>query len=367
MNTFLTVAPPLPWNVYSRRPAEPLPFPFHRGRVEVFARARQGLYEGLMRLGLGQGDVALVPAYHHGSEIEAYVRAGVTPRYYDAAPDLAPDLAELEARFDPSVRVLHLTHYLGFAQETPRWRRWCDDRGIHLVEDVAQGWLGTDHGRPLGVAGDLTLFSVYKTVGVPDGGAVALRGEVLEPSHRRGMGLRALGLKHGAWIAGRFSIAGVLWARLRGVPTYVAERDFTLGKPGVSASSATSALVPRLVSRPVAEERARRYRRLLMDLLAWVPAPFRRDPEGLSPFAFPVFVSDKTLAVSLLLRQGIRAVNAWSVPHPTLPIGAYPGAAWRRSGTLLLPVHQELRWKDVDRIVTAARAALGAVVEGEET
>jgi hypothetical protein len=66
MNTFLTVAPPLPWNVYSRRPAEPLPFPFHRGRVEVFARARQGLYEGLMRLGLGQGDVALVPAYHHG-------------------------------------------------------------------------------------------------------------------------------------------------------------------------------------------------------------------------------------------------------------------------------------------------------------
>jgi hypothetical protein len=359
VSTFLSVTPPLPWNVYVRRPARSLPFPFHRGRVVLFARARQGLHEGLQRLGLRSGDAALVPAYHHGSEIEAYVRAGLDLRYYDAAPDLAPDPSELESSLEPSIRVLHLIHYLGFSQDTERWRRWCDARGIQLVEDAAQGWLGTDQGRPLGTSGDLSLFSVYKTVGVPDGGAVSLRGEVLEPSGSRSWGVCALVLKHGAWFAGRSSPAGALWARLRGDPVYVAGKDFALGEPGLAALKATSALVPRLVASPVAEERVRRDRRLLAELLPWVPEPFRRDPEGLSPFAFPVFVEDKARAVSLLLRQGIRAVNAWSVPHPTLPVERYPRAARRRSGTLLLPVHQELQWNDLERIVTAARAALG--------
>jgi perosamine synthetase len=142
----------------------------------------------------------------------------------------------------------------------------------------------------------------------------------------------------------------------------VPERDFSLGDPTRRAATLTSFLLPRLVAGSVAGARARHYRRLLHDLAPWVPEPFRRDPEELSPFAFPVFVEDKERAAALLLREGIRAVNAWSVPHPSLPVHAFPGAAYRRSGTLLLPVHQELRAEDLDHIVSAARAALGPPV-----
>lgn len=362
MMPFLNVSPPLPWDVYARRPAASLPFPFHEGHVGLFARARQGLFEALRRLGLGSGDVALVPAYHHGSEVEAYVRKGMELRYYDASADLAPDPAELEARFDPSVRILHLIHYLGFAQDIGRWRAWCDRRGVHLVEDAAQGWLGVLGGRPLGAWGDLSLFSVYKTVGVPDGGAVILRGTLLLPSNRRGPGIRSLALKHGAWLAGRWGPLGALWARRRRSDGYVAGKDFDLGSPGRAAKSVTSFLIPRLVASAVAEKRVRNYRRLLAELGAWVPDPFRRDPLGLSPYAFPVFVADKVRSAAALLRQGIRAINTWSIPHPTLPVDAFPGAAHRRSGVLLLPVHQELRSGDLDRIVSAAREALGSPI-----
>lgn len=355
---FLTVSPPLPWDVYFRRPVASLPFPFRDGAAGLFPRARQGLYEGLRRLGLGSGDVALVPAYHHGSEIEAYVRAGLGLRYYEACPDLAPDPDELAARFDPSVRILHLTHYLGFAQDTDRWRAWCDQRGVFLVEDAAQGWLGSSGGRPLGTWGDLSLFSIYKTVGVPDGGAVALRGAMLESGGRRGIGLRAVATRHGAWLAGRWARAGAFRAS-RSVAAYDAERDFTLGDLNRAATLATSILLPRLVAARVVEERVRRYRWLLNELKPWVPEPFRRDPEAFCPFAFPVFVTDKTVAASVLMHWGIRAVDTWSVPHPTLPVREYPGALRRRSGVLLLPVHQELREGDLDRIVDASRAALG--------
>jgi hypothetical protein len=360
--TFLTVSPPLPLDVHARWPASALPFPFHEGPIGLFARARQGLWECLRRLNLAAGSVALVPAYHHGSEIEVYVRAGVGLRYYEAGTDLAPDPAELDARFDRNVRILHIIHYLGFSQDVERWRAWCDRRGVTLVEDTAQGWLGAVQGRPLGTWGEVSLFSIYKTIGVQDGGAATLQGSLVRPSGRRRLGLRGIAVKHGAWLAGRSALAGALWARLRRIGAYVPEKDFSLGDPARRATTLTSTLLPRLVVGPVAGVRARHYRRLLHDLAPWVPEPFRRDPEELSPFAFPVFVDDKERAAALLLRQGIRAVNAWSVPHPSLPVHAFPGAAHRRSGTLLLPVHQELRAEDLDHIVSAARGALGAPV-----
>jgi hypothetical protein len=355
----LTVAPPLPWNVYAKRPQVPLPFPFHQGLGRLYARARQGLYEGLLRLSLPRGSQALVPAFHHGSEIEAYVRAGLGLRYYDVGPGIAPDPSELEARVDPAVRVLHVIHYLGLAQDVARWREWCDRRGIHLVEDAAQGWLGAIEGRPLGTWGTLSLFSIYKTVGVPDGGAVVLGGAMLHPDGRHHMGIRGVVVRHGAWFAARSTVAASLWKRFRRAQAYLAEKDFCLGDPDRGATAPLTLLLPRLLASPVAETRARHFRALMSELLAWVPRPFRRDPEGLSPFAFPVFVEDKDRAAAQLMRHGVRAVNLWSVPHPTLVAAEYPRASLLRTGMLLLPLHQELRRRDLDRIVCAAHASLG--------
>ncbi|HET9251881.1 MAG TPA: DegT/DnrJ/EryC1/StrS family aminotransferase [Candidatus Eisenbacteria bacterium] len=361
----LTVAPPLPWNVYVRRCTTALPFPFKNGLGKLFARARQGLYEGLLLLRLPRGAKALVPAFHHGSEIEAYVQAGLDLLYYDVGPDLAPDPAELDARLDPSVRVLHVIHYLGFAQDAARWRHWCDLRGIHLVEDAAQGWLGAIDGRPLGTWGTLALFSIYKTVGVPDGGAVVLEGTLLRPTGRHHMGVRGVAVRHGAWFAARSPAVGSLWRRLRRAQAYLAEKDFRLGDPRRGATAPLSILLPRLLASPVAEARARHYRALTAELRAWVPRPFRRDPEGLSPFAFPVFVVDKERAAAGLMRHGVRAVKLWSVPHPSLRVTEFPGAARLRQGTLLLPVHQELRPEDLERIVSAAYATLGPPVPSD--
>ena len=56
--------------------------------------------------------------------------------------------------------------------------------------------------------------------------------------------------------------------------------------------------------------------------------------------------------------SGIGAVDAWSVAHPSLPVDEYPGAARWRRGMVLLPVHQELRAIDVERIASVARHVL---------
>jgi dTDP-4-amino-4,6-dideoxygalactose transaminase len=61
--------------------------------------------------------VILVPAYNHGSEIEALLRAGIVCRFYDVGESLEPDEEELEALLDTRVRPLYLIHYLGFPQD----------------------------------------------------------------------------------------------------------------------------------------------------------------------------------------------------------------------------------------------------------
>jgi dTDP-4-amino-4,6-dideoxygalactose transaminase len=66
--------------------------------------------------------VVLVPAYHHGSEIEALLQAGLRIRYYEVDRALEPDAAALESLLGPDVRALYLIHYLGFPQDAPRWR-----------------------------------------------------------------------------------------------------------------------------------------------------------------------------------------------------------------------------------------------------
>ena len=164
--------PPLPPDVYLRRPTRDPPFPLAAPDCLVLRKARQALFFGIQGLGLGPGDEVLLPAYHHGSEVEAFLRTGVSCRFYDVGSTLRPDLAALEGRVGPRTRALYLIHYLGFSQDAPGVLRWCRERKLLLIEDVAQSWLASVGGRPLGSFGDMAIFSFYKAVGVPEGGAL---------------------------------------------------------------------------------------------------------------------------------------------------------------------------------------------------
>jgi dTDP-4-amino-4,6-dideoxygalactose transaminase len=138
MTVRLDVWPPLPPQAHLRRAGAALPFPLGEPGVVLLSRARHGLYLGVRALGLGPGDEVLVPAYHHGSEVEALVRAGLAVRFYEARESLAPDPGELDGMLGPRTRALHLIHYLGFPQDARCWRHWCDERGLLLIEDAAQ-------------------------------------------------------------------------------------------------------------------------------------------------------------------------------------------------------------------------------------
>jgi len=322
----------------------------------LYTRARQGLFEGVSGWGFELGDEVLAPAYHHGSEIEALRRAGLVCRFYEAENPLEPDADELNALVGSRTRALHLTHVLGFPADGPRWRSWCDERGLVLIEDAAQAWLSQWAGQPVGASGDLAIFCLYKTVGLPIGSALVSR----LPLGPRGAGpLGALQLaKFGA---GRLLRRSDRFARLlrRRDQASSPEEDMALEDPSQPLSTALRLAISRLDTSDVARRRRANYTILSNALPESVRTPFAHLSDGASPFMFPLVVADKPSALSRLRERRIDAMDFWSVPHPALPTDSYPEAARWRATVVGLPVHQGLRAHDIERLLEAAREVSG--------
>jgi hypothetical protein len=136
------------------------------------AFARTALTFGLRALGMKPGDALLVPDFicdvvWHGAQ-----RAGVAIATYPVKDDLGPDWAGVAAAVDERVRALLVVHYFGQPQDLDRCRQFCDDRGLHLVEDNAHGYSGTLGGRALGTFGDVGIASPRKMMGTACGGVL---------------------------------------------------------------------------------------------------------------------------------------------------------------------------------------------------
>jgi dTDP-4-amino-4,6-dideoxygalactose transaminase len=331
------------------------PFPLRDERCLLFSRARHGLLHGLQALGIGSGDEILTPAYHHGSEVEALERTGARCVFYDYGDAIAPDAAELERAIGDRTRALHLIHHLGFPQDAARWRRWCDERGLVLIEDAAQAWLARAPDRPAGAYGDIAIFSLYKMFGLPDGGALVCREHTKPPAGTGDAAVLRLGLEHAAWVAGRSRAAGGLVSRLRSERPYDAAADRATGAPR-PPSRATQLALRRVIDPAAADRRRGNYELLSSRLGELVAPPFRTLAPGACPLVLPIAVADKPAVLRDLRATGIRAMDLWSVPHPSMDEHRFPRAAALRRTLVGLPVHQELRRCDLDRIAAAVTA-----------
>ena len=347
----LTPWVPLAPDAWGRPPLSRLPFPLEEPGHRVFAFGRQALWHGIAALGLGPGARVLAPAWHHGSEIDVLLRRGCTVDLYDG---VHPDPAELEGLLTPETRALQLVHPLGFPQDTPFWRRWCDDRGLLLIEDAAQAWLADIDGRPVGSEGDLAVFCLYKTIGVPEGAAAIARVPLPEPAANPSAGVGDHGRRIGSWAAQRSSAMAWLARRRSPVP-YDAGADVALGEPDGGPWTTTDHLLRRLAEPGVAGRRRANYRVLLERLGDRVPEPFDVLPAGASPFVFPIAArGDKAAEVDELTAAGIKALDVWSRPHPGVDAVGHPVADRLRRTVIGLPVHQGLRRRDLDRMADVA-------------
>jgi len=146
--------------------------------------------------GVGRGEKVLLPAYHCASMVDPLSCVSANPAFYALHEDLSVDLDDISRKIDDMTRVLLVVNYFGFPQDLVTLRRYCDDRGLVLIEDCAHSFFGEHRGRPLGSFGDYAISSLTKFFPVKEGGCLISADPKLRKLPQRGRGLIA-GLRHG--------------------------------------------------------------------------------------------------------------------------------------------------------------------------
>lgn len=130
---------------------------------------------------VGPGDEVAIPGYFWVSCASAIVRAGAIPRLVDVDRTFTMDPDDLARKINARTKAVLVVHMAGACGHLDRVAALCQERGVTLIEDVAQANGGSFQGKPLGSWGDLAIFSFQynKNITCGEGGLVACSDDML--------------------------------------------------------------------------------------------------------------------------------------------------------------------------------------------
>ena len=318
---------------------------------------------------LKESDEVLVPSLHCGSVIESLRRTGAKCVFYELNNDWIPDKDELDKLISPRTHCLYLIHYLGFPIAVNFWREWCNEKKIFLIEDCAHCWPSPS--SPVGFLGDISIFCPYKFFGLPpvsllinmQKARVNNSGQSILFAKRL-ISTYLLGLKNQRPFLNKRSIHedhNISFELQKETRTDFIQNinlNFELGDPYSTPPSWAIKLVRILDRLSVFESRRRNYLTLLSYFFDLVPPPFRKLPEDLVPFAFPIQHPNAPSVVDKLHAEGIIAMRLWPVAHPLLDANEVQNSKRIRETTICLPINQNLSSSDLYRIKSAVERIL---------
>ncbi|MCA1825535.1 MAG: DegT/DnrJ/EryC1/StrS family aminotransferase [Myxococcales bacterium] len=357
--------------------AVPLVFPFDQPGLRYRYFARNAVWDAIRLLDLA-GKRVLMPAYHHGVELETLLAGGVQPVFFRVDGQMRADFEDARAKASGDIAALYVIHYAGFPQDMVAARQLARELGVPVIEDCALALLSRDGEKPLGSSGDVSVFCLYKTLPVPNGGLLLARGELARKldilpyappppipstaSHLIGSLLSNLELRTGEFgrrarqamrDAGRWFVSRANVERVSTGTQHFNVNDVHLGM------SAASHLVLRNQDFAGIVERRRRNYFLLYAMLRDVAPPITGELKpGVCPLFYPMPTDDKAGAMARLLARGVETVDFWRVRHPAVPGGAFPEVDRLRERVLELPVHQDLSPADAEHVASCVRELL---------
>jgi dTDP-4-amino-4,6-dideoxygalactose transaminase len=141
--------------------------------------ATSGLHLALVVLGIGPGDLVVVPVNTFTATANAISYTGATPVFCDIDEktfniDIGCLKNILLRDTDKRIKVVLPVHIAGQAADMNSIGELKKEYGFFIVEDAAHALPTTYHNRLIGTIGDITIFSFYptKTLGTCDGGMI---------------------------------------------------------------------------------------------------------------------------------------------------------------------------------------------------
>lgn len=123
-------------------------------------------------LGIGPGDEVVVPAFTFVATVNAVLVTGATPVYAEVDDTLNMDPDDVPSRITPRTKAIVPVHLENVVADMDRLLPACG--GVPVVEDAAQAFGATYHGKAAGTFGALGCFSLQleKNITSGEGGLV---------------------------------------------------------------------------------------------------------------------------------------------------------------------------------------------------
>jgi dTDP-4-amino-4,6-dideoxygalactose transaminase len=356
-------------------------WPLPPGRLILTHSARGAIALACNAWNLGPGDEALAPAYNCGCEIDALLAASLHVKFYRVDQHAQPDWDDCRRRVTGRTRLILVTHTFGRPLGLNDLGTWCRANGLRLLEDCAHALFsshtnppeaGRPHWEPVGGLGDAAIFSLPKTLPIPDGGILVFRsGAHISPPNvgelRRAdvatVWREALPLlkNHLVQRSTVFRACYRLLRKSRQDHRTARPDDFSdmpasyyfdpaLRRRRMSAVSAR--LAASCQPAQIVERRRSNYYRLLSQISRTgdVRPLFDDLPDGTCPLVLPLLALQRDELCRALRRHGVDAIPWWAGYHPAFAWDEFPEAAFLKDHVLALPVHQQLGPADIDVI-----------------
>lgn len=147
------------------------------------ANGTDALQIALMALDIGPGDEVITPAFSYIATAEAVAVLGATPVLVDVDPDtMLIDIEAVRAAITPRTKALIPVSLYGQCPDFPALNALAAEFGFCVIEDAAQSFGATQHGRHSGNLSTISCTSFFpsKPLGCyGDGGAIFTSDEAL--------------------------------------------------------------------------------------------------------------------------------------------------------------------------------------------
>lgn len=131
------------------------------------------LHLALHTLGIGCGDEVIVPTLTYIASVNSIKLVGATPVLVDAEPSTWNiDCKKIEEKINIKTKAILAVHLYGAVCDMEALQNICKRHKLFLIEDVAEAFGSTLHGRFAGTFGDIATFSFFgnKTITTGEGG-----------------------------------------------------------------------------------------------------------------------------------------------------------------------------------------------------
>lgn len=139
------------------------------------------LWIALLGLGIGPGDEVIVPGFTFIASISAIIYARAVPVLAEIDHTFNLDPADVERKITPRTKAIMAVHLMGNLARMDELKAIADRHGLLLLEDCAQAFGASYHGRPVGSMGHAGAFSFNyaKVITGGEGGAIVTNDENL--------------------------------------------------------------------------------------------------------------------------------------------------------------------------------------------